>query len=276
MQVEGRNRHAYNAQAIADEQEGVIVACAATRQETDSGQLVPMIQQARENLGPAATQTLTVADTGYGAGADLQAAAERQMPVLAPPAEGKPGHENPYATARFNYDPAAQTLPCPRGEQLDHEGHTTREGVRVDRYRCHCRDLPGARAMHARPQRPAGGSVAAHRGSPKDARAPARTRAEESMAAEAGDHQAALWAEQTTRRLPAVDGGGAGERAHPMERALRDVEPADTLAAVADRAKSPPPEGGGRLGRRGENKRHGQAGLLEQLRPGGKSVRAIV
>ena len=70
MKVQGRNRHAYNAQAIADAQEGVIVACAATRQETDSGQLVPMIEQARENLGPAATQTLTVADTGYGAGAD--------------------------------------------------------------------------------------------------------------------------------------------------------------------------------------------------------------
>lgn len=43
--------------AIADEKEGVIVACAATRQETDTGQLVPMIQQARENLGPAATPT---------------------------------------------------------------------------------------------------------------------------------------------------------------------------------------------------------------------------
>lgn len=140
MKVEGRNRHAYNAQAIADEKEGVIVACEATRQETDSGQLVPMIQQARENLGPAATQTLTVADTGYGAGADLQAAAERQMAVLAPPAEGKPGHENPYATPHFTYDPAARTLTCPRGETLDHEGHTHREGVRVDR--CHCRDCP--------------------------------------------------------------------------------------------------------------------------------------
>ena len=142
MKVEGRNRHAYNAQAIADAQEGVIVACAATRQETDSGQLVPMIEQARENLGPAATQTLTVADAGYGAGADLQAAAERQMPVLAPPAEGKPGHENPYATAHFTYDPAAHTLTCPRGEPLDHEGHTHKHGVRVDRYRCHCRDCP--------------------------------------------------------------------------------------------------------------------------------------
>ena len=46
--------------AIADEKEGVIVACAATRQETDTGQLVPMIQQARENLGPAAARRVAV------------------------------------------------------------------------------------------------------------------------------------------------------------------------------------------------------------------------
>jgi hypothetical protein len=64
MQVEGRNRYAYNAQAVADSQEGIVVACEATRQETDAGQLVPMIQQACENLGAAAQQTTTVADGG--------------------------------------------------------------------------------------------------------------------------------------------------------------------------------------------------------------------
>jgi len=140
MKVEGRNRHAYNAQAIADEKEGVIVACETTRQETDTGQLVPMIEQARENLGPAAAQTLTVADCGYGAGADLQAAAREQMNVLVPPVESQSDHA--YATRHFHYDASARTLACPRGEQLDHEGHTTKHGVRVERYRCHCRDCP--------------------------------------------------------------------------------------------------------------------------------------
>ncbi len=93
MSVSGRNRFAYNAQAIADEKEGIIVACEATRQETDAGQLVPLIQQARENLGPAAVraaQTTTLADQGYGAGADLQAAADQSMSVLAPPPKANP------------------------------------------------------------------------------------------------------------------------------------------------------------------------------------------
>jgi len=144
MNVSGRNRFAYNAQAVADAQEGVIVACEATRQETDSGQLAPLIEQARENLGPAAAAAdpLTLADGGYGAGADLRAAAAQQRPVLVPPAEGKPAQDNPYAAQHFTYDAAAHTVTCPQGRQLDHEGHTTKAGVRVERFRCHCRDCP--------------------------------------------------------------------------------------------------------------------------------------
>jgi transposase/ribosomal protein L18 len=142
MKVGDTNRYAYNAQAVADQKEGVIVACEATRQETDSGQLVPMIEQARQNLGAAAQATVTVADTGYGSGADLQAAADKQISVLAPPREGKPAHDNPYAAQHFAYDPAAHTVTCPQGRTLDHEGHTIRKGQRLERFRCHDRDCP--------------------------------------------------------------------------------------------------------------------------------------
>lgn len=102
MKVGDTNRYADNAQAIADAKAGVIVACEATRQENDCGQLVPMIQQARENLGVAAQNTVTLADTGYGAGADLQAAQENQMTVLVPPAEGTPARDDPYAMQHFH------------------------------------------------------------------------------------------------------------------------------------------------------------------------------
>jgi transposase len=142
MKVGGVNRFAYNAQAVVDSQEGVLVACEASRQETDAGQLVPMIEQARDNLqvvGPAPT---TLADTGYGAGADLQAAQEKQLPVLAPPAEGKPARDNPYASQHFAYEAQAGTVTCPQNRLLDHEGHTTKAGQRVERYRCHHHDCP--------------------------------------------------------------------------------------------------------------------------------------
>ena len=142
MKVGDTNRYAYNAQAVADAKAGVLIACDVNRQETDSGQLAPMIEQARENLGVAATDTLTVADTGYGSGADLQAAAEKQMNVLAPPPEGKPAHDKPYAAQHFHYDPQHQTVTCPENRILDHEGHTIKKGVRAERYRCHHRDCP--------------------------------------------------------------------------------------------------------------------------------------
>ncbi len=140
----GTNRFAYNAQAVADAQEGVIVACQATRQETDAGQLAPMLEQARENLGPAAiaADPLTLADAGYGAGADLQAVAQQERPVLVPPAAGPSVQANAYAAQHFTYDAAAHTVTCPQGQRLDHEGHTTKGGVRVERFRCHCRDCP--------------------------------------------------------------------------------------------------------------------------------------
>ena len=136
----GTNRYAYNAQAVADSKEGVIVACEVSRQETDTGQLVPMIEQARENLGADAETTL--ADTGYGAGADLQAAAEQGLGVLVPPAEGTPAQDKPYAAQHFHYDAQARSVTCPQGRRLDHEGHTTKHGVRAERYRCHHRDCP--------------------------------------------------------------------------------------------------------------------------------------
>jgi hypothetical protein len=142
MKVGGTNRFAYNAQAVVDSKEGVIVACEAGRQETDAGQSVPMIEQARENLGVASAPTRTLADTGYGAGADLQAAREKQLPVLVPPAEGKPAQDNPYAGQHFHYDGQARTVTCPQNRRLDYEGHTEKAGQRVERYRCHCRDCP--------------------------------------------------------------------------------------------------------------------------------------
>jgi transposase len=160
MKIGDTNRYAYNAQAVADAKAGVIVACDATRQENDQGQLVPMIKQARENLGAAAKDTVTVADTGYGAGADLQAAAENQMNVLVVPAEGTPAKDNPYATQHFHYEPMPHSVTCPLGRALDHEGHTTKDGVRVERFRCHhhdclvrarCTSDPKGRQIEVRP-----------------------------------------------------------------------------------------------------------------------------
>ena len=139
----GTNRFGHNGQIVADAKEGIIVACEVTGQETDHGQLIPMIEQAQENLGPAAVAAnpVTLADGGYGAGADLKAAIDSGKLVLAPPAEGSK-RDNPYATRYFIYDAAAHSVTCPQNQPLDHEGGTTKAGVRVERFRCHCKDCP--------------------------------------------------------------------------------------------------------------------------------------
>jgi transposase len=129
MKTGDTNRYAYNAQAIADEKEKIIVACEVTQEETDNDQMVAMIEQAGENLGQANTaQTVTLADSGYGNGAELQAANDKGYEVLAPPAEGKPAQDNPYARQHFNIDPVAGKVICPQGKQLDYEGKTTKRG----------------------------------------------------------------------------------------------------------------------------------------------------
>ena len=142
MRTTAGNRPAYNAQAASDARAGIITAAEVTRQETDHGQLAPMIAQAQENLGVAATAIETLADTGYGAGADLQAAAEQNRTVLVPPAEGTPARGKPYASQHFHYDEAARTVTCPQQRTLDHEGATTHAGRPVERYRCHHHDCP--------------------------------------------------------------------------------------------------------------------------------------
>jgi transposase len=142
MKVGDTNRFAYNAQAVADQKEGIIVACEANRQETDNGQLVNMIEQAQQNLGPQALHTLTVADTGYGAGQDLQAAADKKLPVLAPPPEGSTAKDNGYAAKQFSYDKLTDSVTCPQGKTLDHEGQTHKRGQLVERFRCHQIDCP--------------------------------------------------------------------------------------------------------------------------------------
>jgi transposase len=142
MKVGPSREFAYNAQAVTDAKCGIITAAEVCREENDCGQLAPMLAQVRANVGVAARPTETVADTGYGAGADLQQAAEAGYAVLVPPAEGAPAEDKTYTSQNFHYDAAAGTVRCPTGQLLDHEGGTTRDGAHVERYRCHHRECP--------------------------------------------------------------------------------------------------------------------------------------
>jgi hypothetical protein len=122
-----------------------------------------MLEQAREVVQEASAQTgqctepeapgeaseskpitvvHAVADTGYGAGADIAAAQAAGFDVVAPLPEGKPKKENRYHASEFQYDAAADVCRCPEGQALTFQGSKNRRGTPVRVYRCRCKDCP--------------------------------------------------------------------------------------------------------------------------------------
>lgn len=139
MKCEGRNRFAYNAQAVADAQVGIVTAAEVAAQETDVNQLTPMLQSAQANVGSATA--VAVADTGYGSAEDLAQAEQAGFTVIAPLCEGKPNN-HPYHASQFTYRPQIDQVICPQGQALSFEREKDRRGVPVRVFRCHCADCP--------------------------------------------------------------------------------------------------------------------------------------
>jgi transposase len=110
----------YNAQAVADKDNGIIVAQDVVNDGTDNGQLVPMLDQVHENVGMVAQENL--ADTGYYSSSQIGLAEARSYDVLvnAPPKEimAQGPETNPYHTLRFVYDEQNDCCICPHGQVL--------------------------------------------------------------------------------------------------------------------------------------------------------------
>jgi len=164
MKCVSNNRFAYNAQAVADEKSGIIVACDVTSKENDVGQLPLMLKQARENIQSAPKEDQTqpettvdsattaaqpvpkpltaVADTGYGAAADIAAAQADGFEVVTSLPEGAPKKDKPYHSSNFQYDAVKDVCICPQKQALLFTGHKKRRGQDVRVYRCRCKDCP--------------------------------------------------------------------------------------------------------------------------------------
>jgi len=123
----------YNAQAVADEQSGMIVGVDVFTAEDDHHLLMPMLEQVKDNLEHVAEQTL--ADGGYGTGSELGQAEEKGYGVLVN--IGNPEDKGEFDQSRFSYDPNQDQCLCPRGEILKFESRKKdRSGDEVRVYRC--------------------------------------------------------------------------------------------------------------------------------------------
>jgi transposase len=137
MPCEGRWDPAYNAQAVADAQAGLVVAATVVNAESDNAQLVPMLAEVQANLGEAAKET--VADGGYVSAGQLGEAEARGYEVLvAPGVETGGPQRGEYDGSQFRYDPQADAVICPQGKRLKFEGRKPKGLGRpaVRSYRC--------------------------------------------------------------------------------------------------------------------------------------------
>lgn len=135
MVSQGRTEFAYNAQAVVDQQIGIIVAADVTDQENDEHQLVPMLEQTAQNLSGYATTTL--ADSGYHTAEGLAQAEAMGANVLVAVKE-KDREVGPYHTTHFMHDEQADAVICPEGQILPRMG-TRRHQQKpypVKTYRC--------------------------------------------------------------------------------------------------------------------------------------------
>lgn len=123
----------YNAQAMVSPLDSkraggtglLITAAEVVTDAEDHGQLVPMMEAAKETRGVAAAVTL--ADAGYHSGANLQACADRGG-VVVMPESGQESLTSPYHKQHFTYDAALHSYTCPRGQVLSFKGIKRRRG----------------------------------------------------------------------------------------------------------------------------------------------------
>lgn len=110
----------YNAQAVADQQSGIVVAAEVVNEGSDNGQLVPMLDLVKENLGAVAGENL--ADGGYFSGSQIGLAEKRGYEVLLNPPSSETTAQSSkgtvYHTKEFVYDEARDCCMCPHGEEL--------------------------------------------------------------------------------------------------------------------------------------------------------------
>lgn len=140
MSCDSKNRFGYNAQAVVDEKAGVVVAAQVLNQENDAGAAVPLVQEAQSNCGAQAKAT--VADSGYGSGADIQQAAENNVQLLVRPLGDAAAESKPYHAHHFQYEAEADRVICPQGKALNFAREMPQKGQTVRVYRCDQKDCP--------------------------------------------------------------------------------------------------------------------------------------
>ncbi len=131
-------RPLYNLQTMTDVETDLVFAFSVTPTLSDSGHLVPMIDQTTDATGQPLKAALV--DSGYPSGDDLAQCEERNVEVIAPWNENsftaekraKAGEEAPIRKDEFTWDPAIPGYRCPQGHSLTYRERTTKQKANGD------------------------------------------------------------------------------------------------------------------------------------------------
>ena len=138
MKTKAGIKTSYNVQACVDQDSQVIIAASVTNEPNDDEQLVPILDQAKENTNGSID--IVTADAGYGNASNLQALESYDIDAYIPDdtyqsrARGKP--VGPFDKDHFLYDPSDDVFICPQGNVLSywHSRHGKRGEYRIYRF----------------------------------------------------------------------------------------------------------------------------------------------
>jgi transposase len=128
----------YNAQAVADQKTGMVVAAEVVNDENDTAQLVPMLAQVKDTIGKTAEESL--ADGGYAIAAQIDSAEKEEYSILTSPGSGEGSEGKPYHSSRFIYDEENDRCICPHGNILPFQRIKRSKADAYELRIYHCRD----------------------------------------------------------------------------------------------------------------------------------------
>jgi len=131
-------RPLYNVQTMTDVETDFVFAFSVTPTLSDSGHLVPMIDQMTAVTGQPLKVMLV--DSGYPSGDDLAQCEARNVEVIAPWNENsftaekraKAGEDGPIRKDEFTWDPTIPGYRCPQGNPLTYRERTTKQKANGD------------------------------------------------------------------------------------------------------------------------------------------------
>lgn len=152
----------YNAQAVVDEKSGLVVAQDLVNDESDSEQLVRMIEKVEDSIGVCAEET--VADGGYASEEELAKAEDQGYAVIVNlPEPNRTTKDHDLSAQHFKYDSEKDIVLCPEQPiELSFERAKERKGKKIRVYRCHNRECPLAKVC-SRDKRGRSIEIGAHR-----------------------------------------------------------------------------------------------------------------